>query len=256
MASVPSGQAEQPRPADDDDSLLEKVDDLVDELLAEDIEPAQPEDPWERRAQRLDSWTAILLGVAALLTAWASYQAGQWSDARTDAQSAAAIQRNQAAVASSEASRDELIDSQLWLSWTEALNAGDEQQAQFLESRFSPTLQEASADWLADARVRRNGTIANAPPGSPMDLPEYVVPERAKATAMTAQSEQLLADSDEAATTSNAFLFIVVLLALVLFLGSIVTKLVNPKVQVLILAITVVVLGVSLVRIGLLPHLF
>lgn len=242
--------------ADADDSLLEKVDNLVDELLAEGLTPDVEEDPWERRAQRLDSWTTVLLGLAALLTAWASFQAGQFGDVRTDAQSASAIQRNQAAVASSEASRDELIDSQLWLSWSDALNSGDDAQARFLESRFSPTLKAASADWLEDARLRKDGSIASAPPGSPMDLAEYKVPERARALQLMENSELLLAESDQAATTSNGFLFVVVLLALVLFMGSLVTKVRNPKLQVATLVITAALLAVSFVRVGMLPHEF
>jgi len=59
---------------DDDDGLLGKVADVVGEVLGEDLEPA-PEGPWERRQRRLDRWTALLLGMAAFATAWATFQA-------------------------------------------------------------------------------------------------------------------------------------------------------------------------------------
>ena len=81
---------------DDDDSVLEKVDHLVDEMLGNDIIPVEPEDPWEHRQRVLDSWTAIILAAAAVATTWASFQASQFSNAQSDAQSASAIQRSDA----------------------------------------------------------------------------------------------------------------------------------------------------------------
>jgi hypothetical protein len=66
-------------PIEDDDSLLEKVDQVFDDVLAEDMAPPEPMDPWERRQRMLDSWTAISLALAAVAAAWASFQASQWS---------------------------------------------------------------------------------------------------------------------------------------------------------------------------------
>jgi hypothetical protein len=65
-------------PAENDDSVLEQLGDVVDVVLAEDIAPA-PEDASERRQRLLDSWTAIISAVAAVETAWASFPASQWS---------------------------------------------------------------------------------------------------------------------------------------------------------------------------------
>jgi hypothetical protein len=79
-------------------------------VLAEDIEPA-PEDAWERRQRLLDSWTAILLAIAAVATAWASFQASQWSGAQSDNQSASAMARSDAGRASSEATAAQIVDS-------------------------------------------------------------------------------------------------------------------------------------------------
>jgi hypothetical protein len=77
----------------DDDSLLENLDEVVDVALGVGLEPPEAENLWERRQRILDSWTAIILAIAAVATAWASFQASNWSGEESDAQSASAIAR-------------------------------------------------------------------------------------------------------------------------------------------------------------------
>ena len=68
-------------PASDDGGLLERIGDVVEDVLGEDLAPPEPENRWERRQRILDSWTAIILAVAAVAATWASFQASQWSGA-------------------------------------------------------------------------------------------------------------------------------------------------------------------------------
>jgi len=132
---------------DDDESVLDKVDELLDEVLVTDIVPTEPEDPWERRQRILDSWTAIILAIAAVATTWASFQASQWSNAQSDAQSASAMQRSDANRAASEASGQSVVDSQMWISWVEAEGAQQKVRAGFLRDRFTPALDRAQKEW-------------------------------------------------------------------------------------------------------------
>jgi hypothetical protein len=108
--------------ADGNESVLEKVDQLVDEMLGTDIVPVEPEDPWERRQRILDSWTAIILAIAAVATTWASFQASQWANAQSDAQSISAIERSDANRAASEATSQSVVDSEMWIAWVEAVD--------------------------------------------------------------------------------------------------------------------------------------
>jgi hypothetical protein len=66
------------QPTDDDENLIEQLDEVLEDLLAKNYPPPEPEDPWSRRQRLLGSWTAIILAVAAVATAWASFQASQW----------------------------------------------------------------------------------------------------------------------------------------------------------------------------------
>ncbi len=240
---------------DTDESVLEKVDHLVDEMLGTDIAPAEPEDPWERRQRMLDSWTAIILAVAAVATTWASFQASQWSNAQSDAQSASAIQRSDANRAASEASSESVVDSQMWISWVEAVAAGQKDRAGFLRDRFSPALDRVQKEWLGTVPVDAEGNPARVPDGTPLNLASYVVPAQVQADAYSNKAEASLADADEASNTSTRYVMLAVLFALVLFFASVATKFTSPKIQVGLILTGLVLLFTTCVRMLLLPQM-
>ena len=232
----------------DDGGILDDLGEVVDVVLGEDLAPPEPEDPWERRQRLLDSWTAIILAIAAVATAWASFQASQWSGAQSDAQSASAIARADAGRAATAATQQIVIDSQMWLSWIDAVNTGDRRKAGFLDDRFSPPLKAAQAEWVSGATLDANGVPVVIPPGTPLDLASYVVPEQVAAAADADRAEALLADADVAATNSTKFVLVAVLLALTLFFASIATKFSQPKIQVLLTLVSLGILGLGVVR--------
>ena len=240
---------------DEDESVLEKVDHLVDEVLATDIEPTEPEDPWERRQRIMDSWTAIILAVAAVATTWASFQASQWANAQSDAQSASAIQRSDANRAASEATSQSVVDSQMWISWVEAEASGQKDRAGFLRDRFSPALDKAQREWLGTVPVDADGNPAKVPDGTPLNLPVYQVPAQLQADEFSAKAEASLADADQASNTATRYVMLAVLFALVLFFASVATKFTAPRIQVALILTSLVLLGITCVRMFLLPQL-
>jgi hypothetical protein len=236
-----------------DDSVLDQLGDVVDVVLGEDL-AAEPESPWERRQRILDSWTAIILAVAAVAAAWASFQASQWSGAQSDAQSTSAIARADAGRAATQATADTILDSQMWLSWLGAVNAGESRKASFLEHRFSPWLATAQKEWVAGVALDANGTPVTVPPGTPLDLPSYIVPKQVESDTDATIAEEQLAYADSAGANSTKFVLLAVLVALVLFFASIATKFTGPKTQVLLGLTAVLLLVVSLVRMVVLPQ--
>lgn len=243
------------QPEDDDSGVLDRVDQVIDDVLASDLAPAEPEDRWERRQRLLDSWTAIILAVAAVATTWASFQASQWSGAQSDAQSTSAIARSDAGRAASEATGDEIVDSQMWLSWLTAYANGQSEREAFFRERFSPTLASAQAEWIAGVKVDADGTPVVIPSGTPMDLPSYVVPAAAQAQADGDRAEAALAEADQASSNATRFVLLAVLFALVLFFASVATKFSAPRVQALLILMALVLLSLSLVRLAFLPQL-
>lgn len=242
--------------AEEEDSFLDRVGDVVEDIFDPDIEPSEPEDPWERRQRLLDSWTAVILAVAAVATTWVSFQASQWADSAADAQSVSAMLRSDAGRAASEASTAITLDSQMWLSWLQAAGNGQAKRAEFFEQRFSPTLARAQAEWLDGTDELASGLPDELPPGTPLDLPAYLVPETARAELLAQVAEESLGKADEAAGNSTGFVLLAVLFALTLFFASIATKFTAPKVQVVLILASMGILAIGSVRMLMLPQLF
>jgi hypothetical protein len=238
----------------DDDSLLEVLDQTVDDVLARGMQMPEPEDRWERRQRLLDSWTAIILAVAAVATAWASFQASQWSGIESDAQATSAIQRSDANRAASEATSEQIVDSQMWLSWLNAYANNQDARATFFRERFSPQLSAAQDSWVAGAAFDADGQPVTIPAGTPMDLPAYTTPATVESQSLSEQAEAQLAEADVAAGNSTRFVMLAVLFAMVLFFASVATKFSTPRTQAGLILVSIMLLLVSLVWLILLPH--
>jgi len=229
----------------DDGGLL---DDVVDEILGENLPPPDAEDPWERRQRVLDTTTTVILSIAAVATAWATFQASQWSSRESDAVSASSVARSKAIQATSQAGRTEQLDSTIWLQWLAAFRAGDTAQAKFLRDRFRPGLLRAHNIWVAKAVVAPDGKVISAPAGTPFTEPEYVIPDAVRADELSAEAEHELAVSQRAANRSTNFVLVAVVFALVLFFAGIATKFRNPRLQAALVALALVVGLFGLVR--------
>lgn len=231
------------------------LDDVVDEILGDDLPPPEPEDPWERRQRVLEATTAVILAVAAVGTAWATFQASQWSSAESDAVAASSVARSKAIQATNHGTRTEQLDTTIWLQWLAAFRAGDREQAKFLRERFRPGLLRAHTIWVAKAVVAPDGKVISAPAGTPFTEPQYVVPDTARADELSAEAEHQLAVSRHAASVSTKFVLAVVVLALVLFFAGIATKFRNPKIQAALVALALVACAFGFVRMLLIRQL-
>ena len=136
-----------------------------------------------------------------------------------------------------------------------AVDAGQKAKADFLDNRFSAPLAAAQSVWLSGVTVDAQGVPVTIPPGTPLDLPAYVVPAQLAADTDAARAEALLADATAYAERSTQFVLLAVLLALVLFFASVATKFTGPKVQVLLTTVALLLLSLCLLRILLLPSI-
>jgi len=221
----------------DDGGLLE---DVVEGILGENLPPPTVEDPWERRQRVVDTTATVILSIAAVGTAWATFQASQWSGRENDSLSASSASRSKAIQATSQAARTEQLDTTIWLQWLAAFRAGDTTQARFLRERFRPGLLKAHNVWVAKAVVAPDGKLISAPAGTPFTEPQYVVPDAARADTLTEEAEQQLATSQDASSRSTRYVLIAVVLALVLFFAGIATKFRNPKLQTTLIALALI----------------
>jgi hypothetical protein len=221
----------------DDGGLL---DDVVEGILGENLPPPKVEDPWERRQRVVDTTATVILSIAAVGTAWATFQASQWSGRENDSLSASSASRSKAIQATSQAARTEQLDTTIWLQWLAAFRAGDTAQAKFLRERFRPGLLKAHKVWVARAVVAPDGKLISAPAGTPFTEPQYSVPDASRADSLTEEAEQQLATSQDASSRSTRYVLIAVVLALVLFFAGIATKFRNPKLQTALIALALI----------------
>jgi len=237
--------------------VLEDLGEAVETVFGDDhVEGAPRETRYERRQRLVETWTAIVLAIAAVATAWASYEASQWADKQADAQAGSAVARTEAARAATSAATHRLVDVQTWLDWVDAVGSGDAARAGFLEARFSDELDVAQAAWLAGTTVDAQGIPRPIPEGTPFELAEYVIPDLVRSEAYADEAEEQLAIASDASTIATQYVLVVVILAVTMFFASITTKVRYRKAQSLLIVVAIGVLGVGMWRLLILPDLF
>jgi hypothetical protein len=101
--------------------------------------------PDERRERRVELFATILLAVAAVATAWSTYQSTQWRGQQAVNTSKGTAARNESSEAATRAGQLTQIDIATFVQWTDAHLAGNRELAEFYRVDFP----------RVSARVRR-----------------------------------------------------------------------------------------------------
>ena len=182
--------------------------------------------------QRLEIVATVLLALATVATAWAAYQARQWTGEQSQGYSHATAKRIAVNRASALANRQVQIDVAAFIQWVDARQRGDQELADFYRARFRDEFMPAFTAWLATEPFASK----DAPP-TPFAMPQY----RLKATAEADRLEAQAAADSEHAKDANAradnYMLAVVLFASVLFFAGISMKIGSMKARAAILAL-------------------
>ena len=162
----------------------------------------------------------VLLALATVATAWASYQARQWTGEQAQSYSRANAARVESARATGTANQLSGIDVATFIQWVDATAHKDAALAAFYRARFRPEFKPAFDAWLATQPL----TNANAPP-SPFAMPEYRLAATAKADALEQKAGANATVAAVANERANDYVGAVVLFASALFFAGISTKL-------------------------------
>ena len=209
---------------------------------ADDLETAQR---WDRR---VDTAIVVILAMASLLAAWAGYQAGLWSGEKTSAIILAESKLIDGTRANSIGYQVMQIDIDLFSNWLNAFKSENTELATFYEERFTPQLQHAFDAWMATDPLETPDAVSD-----PFRMPEYKVPELLAAAAFDEEAAPAFADGERAGATSDAYVLTTLLLAVVLFFGGVATKIGWRPAQVALLAVAVLLLVLSVLKLGALP---
>jgi heme/copper-type cytochrome/quinol oxidase subunit 4 len=159
---------------------------------------------------------AVLLSVVAVLAALAGYSAARWGTHSSVSLANAATVRTEASRTALKGLQVRTFDSVSFNAAFGALVAGDDDALRVAVRRLRPGYRPVFSAWLATHPM----TNRNAPPG-PAYLPQYRIPEEARARALDARSDRFLEEGRRAAETADKYVRLTVLLAVVLFLVGI-----------------------------------
>ena len=182
--------------------------------------------------RRLELLATALLALAAVATAWATYQSARWHGKQAKAQSASIAARVESSKAANVANRQVQVDVALFTQWVDAYGTENAELADFYEERFTDRFQPAFDAWLATRPLVTPGA-----PRSPFDMPQYVLAAQKESERL----EQLAAAATDEVRVdiqrADNYTLAVVLFAITLFFAGISTKLHQLVSRVAILAI-------------------
>jgi len=209
------------------------------------VSAARDEAPSDRRLELL---ATALLAVAAVATAWCSYQATRWNGEQAKAASTTNRIRIEAARAQGLAQSQTQVDVATFVQWVDAYARDETELADFYFKRFRPEFKPAVDAWIA-TRPRRN---PNAPL-TPLAMPQYRLAATAEAERLDAEAEAASAAVRLDIQRSSNYVLGVVLFAVALFLAGMSTKLRNARLRTALLACGYVVLLGTLMWIATFP---
>jgi len=165
----------------------------------------------------------VLLAVAAVATAWSSYQANRWNGEQAKAAGRVNALRIEAARFQGLAEGQTQVDIAMFFEWINATETGNPDLASFYEERFRPEFVPAFDAWQDTDPLTNPG----APP-TPFAMPEYQLEARNESERLDAEAEEQAAAVRRNIQRSANYVLGVVLFAVSLFFAGMSTKLKSP----------------------------
>jgi hypothetical protein len=183
-----------------------------------------------RANRRLELAATVLLALAAVATAWASYQSSRWHGVQARTQSASIAARVESTRAAALANRQVGIDVALFTQWVDAYARDESELADFYRMRFREEFEPAFEAWVATRPLRNPDA-----PLSPFALPDYKLAATEEADALEARAASFSADVGTYIQRADNYVLAVVLFAVSLFFAGISTRLhaVGPRTAIL-----------------------
>lgn len=183
-------------------------------------EMASPPTTATRRPEWTDVVATVLLALAAVATAWSSYQASRWNGEQAKAGARANAARIEAARSAALATGQTQVDIATFIQWVDATAHDDTELAQFYEHRFRDEFSPAFNAWLATDPL----TNPDAP-RSPFAMDEYRLAATVETERLDVQSDAMAALALLDIQRSSNYVLGVVMFAVALFFAGVSTKL-------------------------------
>ena len=181
---------------------------------------------------RLELVALLLLALAAVATAWSSYQANRWNGEQAKTTAKVNATRIAAARASGLANAQTQVDIATFTQWVDAYAHEERRLTAFYERRFRKEFQPAFKAWLASRPLNNPDA-----PLTPFAMPQYRLASTAEANRLDAQAEVLAAGARENIQRSSNYVLSVVLFSVALFFAGVSTKLSTPRLRAALLVL-------------------
>ena len=176
--------------------------------------------------------SALILSIAALMTAWSSYQSALWDGEQAAAYSQAESVRTTASRWEIQAGQAEGADVLLFTQWLDAHARGQRELEVFYEARFRPPYRVAHDAWVA-LRPLQNP----AAPRTPFLMPEYRLEATREGAVLERQADALFQEGQKANRISDDFVRATVILACAMFSAGIVQIFKRRRVRLAVVAL-------------------
>lgn len=197
---------------------------------------------------RVEIAATVLLSIAAVATAWSSYQATRWNGEQAKSGAMANAARISAARAQGLSQAQTQVDVATFTQWVNAYARGETMLVDFYWRRFRAEFKPAVAAWVA-TRPLKNAKA----PLTPFAMPQYRLAAAGEAERLDAVAAAAAAAALVDIQRASNYVLCVVLFAVSLFFAGIGTKLTATRLKVFTLALGFAVFAGTLIWIATFP---
>jgi hypothetical protein len=173
-----------------------------------------------RRRDWVEIGATVLLAVAAVATAWSSYEATRWNGEQAKTSGKVNKTRIEAARAAGLANAQQQVDVATFMQWVDSYARDDVKLVSFYQERFRAEFRPAFNAWIATKPLKTEGA-----PLTPFAMPQYKLAAKAEADRLDVTAEKLSAEVRQDIQRSSNYVLGVVLFAVALFFAGMSTKL-------------------------------
>jgi hypothetical protein len=185
-----------------------------------------------RRRDWVEVAATVLLALAAVATAWSSYQATRWNGEQAKTSSRVNKARIEAARASDLANAQQQVDVATFMQWVDSYARDEAELVNFYRERFREEFRPAFDEWIATEPLKTQGA-----PLTPFAMPQYRLAAKTEADRLDRTAEELAAEVRRDIQRASNYVLGVVLFAVALFFAGMSTKLTAPGLRTAMVAI-------------------
>jgi hypothetical protein len=185
--------------------------------ISEHAEQAEhPSAEHARRDRLISIAEAVLLSIVTLMAAWSGYSAAKWGTESSLSLARSSSAQNEANLDRIQVAQIRTLDSVSFNGLFAAYQTHDPKLFHLMLDRLRPGYLVAVDAWIATHPLKN----PHAPP-DPSYMPQYKIPQQARAQVLNAQSQAEFQEGQSASGTADKYVRLTVFLAAVLFLVGI-----------------------------------